>query len=245
MESLLLDSSMNRFFKSYPKIKEYFIIYDDDAPSHLFINHNQKNSHPQKKEFYDLTFEGDILVLRSRYPTFPIVKSSTFYRITENELNSHDVHFIRVVRDSVKVRLYGPGDVRGNETRAGFPARYKGNLDSLAQKIAKELRTDGYGYAIDSVLVYQARVERNGSFVKMSRIVGKVSPFSKILEKAFPLQQWFRPGPVDTAIWKAAIIYTSGAPISTNVRMYAKLNKDGTVTLKTSPRLIAYRDNYE
>lgn len=107
----------------------------------------------------------------------------------------------------------------------GWPAPYRGEIKDLENHIRLRYEKEkGTKEKTDSIYVFKCMVLRNDSLADIEQIVGKPSLLSDIITQEFRK---------NSKSWQAAVLETSGLRHDTFIRVLARLNDDGSVTIKT------------
>lgn len=193
-----------------------------------------------KMFYFDLCFEADRLVFAKKYPEIPLpVAPPVEIQNTHGQKNDklYKIVGIRFYRDSTEYtygRNYdlGPGAI-------GTPPQYKGDIGDVAAGIAGDVAAASIPTPFDSVLVFQAVVRTfskstgYGIFELEGLRYGTPSAFSEIVAKHLLANEnnFFDDGKPK---WIAGWIER---PISTRVKVYVRLGRDGSVSILLPKRL--------
>ena len=238
----LADTSNNHFFREHPEVHELHVWYGSGIPGTIYIYFDEKNSRNVKREreAFDLRFEGDAYLFKEKYPplkhNLPKVDIESIYPDNES-CPTHDRFEASVFRDSV-VYFFSQDCVYDNlkkdnaERGDNFPATPRVRPQELGNNIAEAFRAINTPGQVDSLLVFQGTVGKNlkgESIRNLHLVIGDASVFSDLVEKelAQPL------------IWTPAIL-GGVVPRETTIRIYVRLEQDGSVTLKTPSQLLLY-----
>ena len=236
------DTSNGRIFDKNPKLKSIAIIYKDNQPYYVMLDFKNNGHDYDRYEHYDLAFEGDAYLFKWKYNLSHYIEPLIYLRNASGRDTSSAFieSSISIFKDTVLCyfKQTRPGmDVKPSnpEGIVGMPARYKGSLELIETKLAKELSEMKNKMGIDSIVVFRATVSKQGVLSAIELIAGKQSLLSNLVQQAFmPKKDEFGLLP-PSADWFAAGI-DRGA-IETKIRIYARLNPDGSVTIKTPRRL--------
>jgi hypothetical protein len=188
----------------------------------------------QKLFFFDFDFEADRLVFAKKYPKMPLPVAPSVEVQNINGQKDRDklykIFKIILYADSTTYGYAWNYELKRDAYSSGYGvhAKFTGNIQEVAAGIAREVATTSIKAPFDSVLVFQSVVEKHkvgpwGQFRMEHLIHGAPSAFSEIAEKYLVN---------NGSKWKAAINATSGGTMSTRVKIYVRLNRDGSVTIE-------------
>ncbi|WP_157970227.1 hypothetical protein [Albibacterium indicum] len=203
------------------------------------------NGYPRHAFYFDMGFEADRLVLVKKFPgiKMPVLPNTEMYNVYQQKKDDvqYKIASIDSYRDSMTYRFYsysGPEDIKKptkGGTGFGHPARYLGDIQKLADDIAREVASSSVNIPFDSVLVFQSIVQRfdkrthgDKVFVLEGLIFGDSSVFSEIAAKHLQAEEnrFFEDGETK---WRPA---HGDLSRNTRVKIYVRLEQDGTVTIK-------------
>ncbi|WP_157970228.1 hypothetical protein [Albibacterium indicum] len=207
-----------------------------------------KDAFMKQMFFFDLGFEADSLVFAKKFPritmpTLPNIEAYDQYqqKIVDSlyRLSSMDLY-----RDSTEYRFtpasqYSLKESRDALRKGGFgfgnPAGYLGDIQKLADDIAREVASSSFKVSFDSVLVFQSAVRRldrlleGGEIFELEGLIyGTPSFFSEIAAKHLQAEEnrFFEDGGTK---WRPA---HGDLSRNTRVKIYVRLEQDGKVTIK-------------
>lgn len=204
--------------------------YNQDQPvasSIYFKNDREK----MNSEYYDLTFEVDAYVFRYRYPgfLFPLLPSAVKVKDT---CEMRAIRSLRMRRDSIEYWLDNKcaWDTTPTVTEKWIPliraAKYKGDINEIGRRIQmynKRIRDTG-----DSILVFRGSIDKTGVLSNLELISGQKSDYSYLIER--DLNYW------NKSSWIPGKLLVKNSMIQTFIKIFIRTNKDGTITVLTSPR---------
>ena len=106
----------------------------------------------------------------------------------------------------------------------GFPAKYLGSIEARQQQIAKELSVIQSDTVNDSVCVLEIIILKNGQLTDVKSIGGKNSELNDIAKRVIFWDKNKDFGKYKPK-WRAAIMFNSGRPMDTKLKMFIKLKK--------------------
>lgn len=190
---------------------------------------------------FDLDFEADRLVFAKKYSRIPQSAAPAV-----KVLNSRGQKYEDKLYKIISMRFYNDSteytygwNYDFGKPGIGRPAQYKGDIDEMEAGIAREVAVTSIKAPFDSVLVFQALVRRYsestgyGIFELERLLYGKSSDFSEIAVEYLQSKEnnFFDDGKPK---WIAAWIERR---INSRVKVYVRLNRDGSVTIKLPKRL--------
>ncbi|MGO3109947.1 MAG: hypothetical protein ACTIJ8_15915 [Sphingobacterium sp.] len=238
--SLLFGSDTLRFATVRP----------DPTDSSYIQNNFLQSAFASKNRFYDLGFEADYYVFKNNYPQIQVPKTPDARRMkfavngNIETIKHYSISEIRMYTDSTTF-IYTHGYKWNEKSYFGFPAKYKENLEDVEDQISRDMKSSHSDVSIDSVLVYEAVISlteteigrtREEEFELKRLLFGRESAFSTVVEKNLKARKinYYNDG---KSKWTAAILATSGRPIESKIKVYVRLNKDRSVTIKL-PRML-------
>lgn len=187
-----------------------------------------------ENKYFDLNFDADKFMLRQNYSSIDLPSPLTVISQDIYANQSKDFYEIRRVSiypDST-IFFYSKNIVFDEKnTLWGIPVKYKGNMSEIQKEIADNLKTKEVKNVTDSICVFEFEVTAESELRAGKLIGGKESIFTQTLYDAILLtkNKYFDDG---KSKWSPAIVYSSGRPISTKFKLFARLNRNGTVTIK-------------
>lgn len=240
----MADTRNNSFLLNQEKLKEILGIFQNDELHEIRLNYQEEDNESWYSEYYDMNFEGDVYVFKKKY------KNSVHFlkpKIDIQNIDGRAVSYINskqlvtVIReDSVifNYRLEHLGEDTQknilNRNKLGVPARYFGDLEKLSSRIAEQLSREKPITDVDSIVVFRGVVDVQGDMTSLILEAGERSLFADKVEKALSSPQTTRKLR-DSKHWVPARI--SRGAVKSNIRIYARLHKDGSVTMST-PRVL-------
>ena len=161
------------------------------------------------------------------------------YAGSAEKLKNYSISAIDMYVDSTTF-CYSHGYKWNDKSYFGLPAKYKGDLKNLENQISRDITSSYDGTPIDSVLVYEAVISLSDAelgrtaeekFELKRLLFGKESVYSAIVAERLRAKEtnYFDDGQPK---WAAAIQGSSGRRMETKIKIYVRLNKDGSVTIK-------------
>ena len=213
------------------------VIYSNQKASYIKIylrEITQFNGLDEDHKYYDLNFEGDRFILNQNYPwlNLPDIKEIQA-KYLNADLNNTIKYLskISLYRDSAVYYFSDNIDFHGNIPPWGFPVKYLGDINNLQQQIATQLSSLGANALIDSVCVFELIISRSGELKSINLIGGTESDLSNIVKATFLSKENRYFGNSKKVTWYPAIIYSSGRPIETKLKVFVKVNKDKSVQI--------------
>jgi len=231
-----------------PDIKYIDIGYFDQKASYVKIYSRNVISLDGRKEdskYFDLNFDGDVYILKQNYPTIslpsPLNITSQNIHGQKND-DFYDIRRISIYPDSTLYYYSINSFFEKEKTMWGIPAKYKGDIISIQNEISEMMKQNTSIHRSDSIAVFEITITKKGVIKSGVLIGGKSSVFSKYVYETLVKNKnaYFSDG---TPKWKPAIIYSSGRPIETKLKVYAKLDKNNTVTIKLPNTLRNFTGN--
>ncbi|TYP92254.1 hypothetical protein BC792_11729 [Sphingobacterium allocomposti] len=176
----------------------------------------------QKFFFFDFGFIADRIIFKQKYPHMQL---SAF--------------------PGVRIVYTNMSEQSNKKSYFGVPAKYLGDLKEIETRISRDVMSTNLKTSIDSVLIYEAIVSYSplgfsntqpAKFELQRLLYGQTSVFSDIAEKNLRANEtnFYKDGKPK---WSPAIQGSSGRPMETKIKVYVRLNTDGSVTLKL-PRML-------
>ncbi|OOG20041.1 hypothetical protein BWD42_09215 [Sphingobacterium sp. CZ-UAM] len=200
----------------------------------------------QKSKFFDFNFKADRIVFNKYYPNIRVpskkeieyarskvhMDSISYYRI--GSINQYlDSTTFTFMLDSLRpIPLNKFNTVI--PTIWGRSAEFIGDLRSVEKEIAKKVKLSKKYRGIDSIIVFHALITRKENPLKDSLIIekllfGKPSKFSDFVKEELASSK--------NGKWRAAVSANNGQRMTTRIKIFAQLKKNGTVELQL-PRLL-------
>lgn len=138
---------------------------------------------------------------------------------------------LSLYRDSTVYYFSDNIDFHGKIPPWGFLAKYLGDINNLQQQIATQVSALGANALIDSVCVFELIISRSGELKSINLIGGTESDLSNIVKATFLSKENRYFDNSKKVTWKPAIIYGSGRPMETKLKVFVKVNKDKSVQI--------------
>src|SRR5690606_24312650 len=237
----IADTSNNYLFLEQEKLKEIWGIFQNDELHEMRLRYQEPDNEFWNSEYYDMNFEGDVYVFKKKYNNSihflkPKIDVQNIYGRAKQYVNSKQ--FLIVIRkDSVifDFRLECLGeDMQGNvpnRNKLGVPAKYFGDLKKLSSSIEKQFAEINSPAEVDSIIVFRCVIEVSGDMSSLILEAGERSAFSDAVKNALNSSQRTQTLR-EPKRWVPARI--SRGAVKSNIRIYARLHKDGSVTMSTT-----------
>lgn len=237
----IADTSNNPLLLKQDKLKEIWRVIRNEELHEIRFRYQEHENEFWNSEFYDMNFEGDVYVFKSKYGNSvhfiePKIDIQQIYGKKLKCLNSKQLRTI-IRQDSVifDFRLACKSDSiqsdNPDRTALGVPAKYSGDLKSLCSTVEKHFAEVNSAADIDSIAVFRGVVDVSGYMTSLILEAGERSAFSDAVEDALNSSQETQ-ALKERKIWIPA--RTERGPVKSNIRIYASLNKDGSVTVSTT-----------
>lgn len=216
-------------------VKKIYLFFHKKEPSFIKVHIVNLTKNIEKNEYYDLGFEGDIFMLKQKYPKIPspllpVISGQNVYG-TKDTTRLFNISSASIYPDST-VLVYNEGfEEEIEHTYWGVPVKYESSISEIENKIAKQILEFKEDTIADSVVVFEAIVSKEREFKLIGLIGGTPSRFSNIVQKIFQEKatNYFQNG---QSKWRAAIEYNNGRSIESKIKIYARLNENGSVSIK-------------
>lgn len=193
---------------------------------------SQSFLHKEDNYYFDLNFEGDKYILNQNYSWLhiPDIRDINPESLPKNDEINY-LSTISIYRDSTIYYFTKHKDFYGKVIPLwGFPAKYLGSIEARQQQIAKELSVIQSDAVNDSICVLEIIILKNGEVTDVKSIGGKNSELNDIAKRAIFSDKNKDFGKYKPT-WRAAIMYNSGRPMDTKLKMFIKLKKDGSIEI--------------
>lgn len=237
----IANTSNNPHFSKQEKLKEIWGVFRNDKLHEVRLRYQELDSEAWNSEYYDMNFEGDLYVFKNKYKNSirflePKIDIQQIYGKKIECPNSKQLKTI-IRKDSVifnfKLECLG-NDIQRDipvRTDLGVPAKYAGDLKKLCSAIEKQIAEISSVANIDSIVVFRGVVDVSGDMSSLILEAGEQSVFSDAVRYALNSPQ--RPKKLrEPKLWVPARI--ERGPVKSNIRIYARLNKGGSVTVSTT-----------
>lgn len=210
------------------------VTYADQQASYVKLftkNITIFNGIKENHYYFDLNFKGDRYILNQNYSWFhlPDVKGINPQNIPKNG-DTNYISRISFYRDSTLYYFTKHKDFQQIIPLWMFPAKYLGSIDTLQQQIAKQLSTIQSDSVTDSICVLEIILSRTGEVKEIKSIGGKNSNLDNTSKRIMLLEK-NRKFDKYKYKWEPAVVYSSGRPIDTKVKMFIKLREDGSIEI--------------
>ena len=227
------DTSNAMFFNKNPEVNHIILLFKDREPQFLFISYDSLKAPNPIVDRYDMLFEGDVYLLMAKHGpiNFLVPTLTGHYEGKNMPLPYHRDHlFTTIKRDSIIYNLWPGEEIASDVVAIGTPPKYAGDLGKLEEEVKKALTKNGSKNHADSIVVFEGIVGAmpTNSLSELTLIAGRESVFSNLIKAEFAKE---------TNLWYPADI---GGPVKSRVKIYARLNFDGSVKIKTTPKQLTY-----
>lgn len=237
------DTTNNVFFRDHPDIKQIWVSYRDGNPMHVLPLTELYRIGHIKGQLYDLEYEGDAYVLAQKYGRINFVTPRIDIKPLRSEKDTcerYDILDAYISRDSIlfeyKQRCLLVDVEEINTDRIiGWPAQWIGNIKKLSIELESAFAKVENKLNIDSAIVFTGKVDKKGLMHELGLEVGKPSAFSDLIQDYILKSEYG-----GLRKWKPAVLFTSGQNVICQIRIYARLNKDGSIHLSTTPKLFRF-----
>lgn len=229
----LPETNLNKLFEQHPEIDSLNLDFWDGEPSFLRINKHKQTTIGGNTpgEVFDLQFEGDRFLFRKGYGdiSFPKPPPLTLDYLTgiSKEALSNTCYDVEAIfhRDSMiyKFTLNHYHGIFLRRDRKQNSAKFKGDILALKTALEDSYKEFDSAGSIDSILVFEGIVGRDGRLESIKLISGERSIFSD--QMLVGLQKYAIPW------WPAN---QGGRTVREPVKIYVKLHLNGEITVLTS-----------
>lgn len=237
----IADTSNNSLFLKHETLKEIWGLFRSDQLHEVRLRYQESDSEFWNSEYYDMNFEGDAYVFKNKYEgvIHYIEPKIDVQQIYGKEIKCLPRKRLRTIirKDSVifdfKLECGGEDQQRDVPflTTLGVPAKYFGNLEKLSSTIEKQFAVITPVTDIDSILVFRGVVDVSGDLNNLMLEVGERSAFSDAVKNALNSSQGTQTLR-ERKRWVPARI--ERGPVKSDLRIYARLHEDGSVTISTT-----------
>lgn len=232
----MLDTTNRYFLNRNDSLKSIGVGYKDKQPYIVLLNLKESN---RTSKHFDLALEGDRYLLAKKYGTIRYLTAEQIDRIPWPE-SGEATNLAGTKFDGDSVFCSGVvilSNRRPFDPDGGLwpPARYQGDLNTLAATIAERLAKEGKGVAFDSALVFEGKVTKQFQLKDLTLVLGEKSFFSEVAADVLLEKEAGAGSEPPRAGWFPAMI-DRGA-IEAKIRIFVKLEQDGTVMIETPRRL--------
>lgn len=237
----IADTSNNYLFLEQEKLKEIWGVFQNDELREIRLRYQEPDNEFWNSEYYDMNFEGDVYVFKKKYKNSihflkPKIDVQNIYGRAKQYLNSKQFLTL-ILKDSVifDFRLECLGeDMQGNvpnRNKLGVPAKYFGDLKKLSSSIERQFAEINSPVEVDSIVVFRCVIDVGGDMSSLILEAGERSAFSDAVKNALNSSQRTQTLR-EPKRWVPARI--SRGAVKSNIRIYAKLHKDGSITMSTT-----------
>lgn len=238
-DDIQFDIATNQtFFKSYDSINSIVIGYKDLKPYYILLNF--KNDPLGKNtEHFDLTFEGDLWLLKEAYPCIEVLD------LHSDEFNSNAslgiekiqrIKSITIERKKLQLSLFNAtiSSVTRDvliENIWARPARYVGGTKELEKILSSISRPKLSKNDVDSVFLFKVKISKKGNVEEVDPVFDNKSSYTIALQKKLSEKNtsYFGDG---TSKWKAAMRENISRPMNSILKIYVKRSQNGQLTIE-------------
>lgn len=226
------------FFKTYDSINSIIIGYKDLKPYYILLKF-ENDSFGEKTEHFDLTFEGDLWLLKKAYPSIEVLDLQSDVFNSNVGLGIEKIQRIKSItieRKKIQITLFNntiSSDTRDDLTENvwAFPATYIGGTKVLERNLSSISSPMPSKNDVDSVFLFKVKISKKGDVEEVEPVQGDKSSYSKVLQKKLSEKNtnYFSDG---SPKWKAAIRYNVSRPMNSILKIYIKRSHDGQITIR-------------
>lgn len=226
------------FFKTYDSINSIFMGYKDLKPYYILLKF-ENDSFGERNEHFDLTFQGDLWLLKKVYPSIEVLDLQSDVFNSNVGLGIEKIQRIKSItieRKKLQITLFNntiSSDTRDDLTENvwAFPARYIGGTKELERNLSSISPPKLSKNEVDSVFLFKVKISKKGNLEEVEPVYGNKSSYSKVLQKKLSEKNtnYFSDG---SPKWKAAIRYNVSRPMNSILKIYVKRSHDGQITIK-------------
>ena len=235
------DTSNNLLFSGQERLKEISKLYRNGKLDEVRLSYKELGKETLYSEYYDMNFDGDVFVYKKKYEDIIHYLSPNvdILQIYGERIKCSTNKQLRTIirKDSVifDFRLVCQCGDKENEiplrSELGVPASYFGNLDKLSSTVEEQFAAMNSTADIDSIVVFRGIVDVRGDMTSLILEAGERSAFSDAVKDVLNSSQKTQTLRAPKR-WIPARI--SRGPVKSNIRIYARLHKDGSVTVSTT-----------
>lgn len=232
------DTTYRHFLNRHDSLQSVSVIYTDKEPYTIFLNF-PKSERRKERLHFDLVLAGDRYFFEGKYGTIQYFNTEQIDQIPWPG-NEKAIILRSTTFDGDSVVCYGEletSDVaRSNrDWGVGSPAKYQGDISSLAAQIAERLGEEGKGEVIDPALVFEGTITRHGYLRDLTLVLGEKSVFSDVAEEALLWRIQESGEKLLRMNWFPASI--DRGPIEAKIRIFVKLEQNGAIKIETPRKL--------
>lgn len=227
------DTSNATFFERNPEVDHIVLLYKDRKPQFLFVSYDSLTAPKPKMDRYDMLFDGDAFLLNYKHGAinFLVPTINGHYQGVGMRPFHRDHLFTTIKRDSIIYILWPKEEIEADVIAIGIPPGYAGDLADFEVAVGKSLAVEKNTNNVDSIVVFEGivGVETRNELSDIRLVAGGESAFSKVIKNELDKK---------TNLWHPA--HVDNRSIKSRVRIYARLNSNGSVTFKTTPKQLTY-----
>lgn len=238
-DDIQFDIATNQaFFKSYDSINSIIIGYKDLKPYYVLLNF-KNDSLGEKTEHFDLTFEGDLWLLKKAYPSIEVLDLQSDLFNSNASLGIEKIQRIKSItieRKKLQLSLFNA--TISSTTRDYLieniwarPATYVGGTKELEKNLSSISPPNLSKNEVDSVFLFKVKISKKGNLEEVEPVYGNKSSYSKALQKKLSEKNtsYFGDG---TSKWKAAMRVNVSRPMNSILKIYVKRSQNGQIRIK-------------
>lgn len=238
-DDIQFDIATNQtFFKTYDSINSILIGYKDLKPYYILLNF-KNDSLGEKTEHFDLTFEGDLWLLKKAYPSIKVLDLESDVFNSGASLGIEKIQRIKSItieRNKLQLSLFNANISSATrdyliENIWARPATYVGGTKEL-EKILSSINSPKLSKNdVDSVFLFKIKISKKGALEEVEPVYGNNSSYSKVLQKKLSEKNTNYLGD-GTSKWKAAMRVNVSRPMNSILKIYVKRSQNGQITIK-------------
>lgn len=172
---------------------------------------------------FEMTNEADIVLLNEQFPNIksppkPTMTSANYLGDVDTSKN-YNIYAIERYRDST-IYTFSTGLEMKHSFYFLTKAYFRGNVEEFKNDIKSSMLVTKPVEIIDSIVILEGIISKDGNFENPSLIYGGKSSFSELL-----LQK------LRKTKWRPAFLSSTGAKWRVKIRIYVRLNEDGDITI--------------
>ncbi|MDF2516708.1 MAG: hypothetical protein K0R59_2004 [Sphingobacterium sp.] len=158
------------FFKTYDSINSIVIGYKDLKPYYILLNF-ENDSLCEKTEHFDLTFEGDLWLLKKAYPSIEVLDLQSDVFNSNVGLGIEKIQRIKSItieRKKLQISLFNStisSSIRDYLTENVWarPATYIGGTKELEKNLSSISSPKPSKNDVDSVFLFKVKISKEGN----------------------------------------------------------------------------------
>lgn len=212
-------NSLNLLFKKHIEIDSMRVEYRYGAPYFLELYFNSFTGKKTRADSYDLSFLGDQFILRNKYKDI----ITFLYQFKPDSLQEKNK-----TNDALLSVQLKKSTITSQYISAPWLSNAFCNVGKLRTELQQSFQNKQNEPLVDSVLIFQAIIEKDKTLGDIDLIEGKHSSFSKYVLKVIQSTK-------NSGIW-FPMTNSSGAPIRGLVDIFVKLDQTNTIHVSVTGR---------